>query len=425
MATKFYLPRIRYKPAMTSRGQGGASSSFSWVGGDQAASHQRRKRQREGEVRRLKNGYGVEDEQDDDPSLCWFCQEARAVLRVQLPHPRFPKSSTKKITRCLCLLHYYTTPAARMTTDVTSTREATAAIAVSSTNSRLLPQVHHRRWPQPEQQVGNNKVLVEVLDEEEMELKLKPMQELFAEAFVQLQQELSEEAAIAYTAQQHDPLAILHNLNKKQPRRTAGVLKKQKPPLPKTTTESNSGGGFLRDVPLPERIVRTREKQAQVQRDMEHRMERAAAVTTTTMTPAETETQNSSRFITTLRQPPAAAAPERDYSKRRKASRKTIWNTILESNASSNNPKCADGNRLFDKNNESSTTAVPELTAADALASTTTCTCGSNQVHILGTNASRNQDLKKGETWGMKDRGDEVIDHLQCQSCGRTWSEEA
>ena len=53
------------------------------------------------------------------------------------------------------------------------------------------------------------------------------------------------------------------------------------------------------------------------------------------------------------------------------------------------------------------------------------CSCGSSNVKSMGMNASRNQDLKKGETWGVKDRGDEVINRLQCQSCGRTWIEEA
>ena len=45
--------------------------------------------------------------------------------------------------------------------------------------------------------------------------QLEPMQDLFKEAHVQLQQELAEESGRAFKANAHDPLAILHNLHKK------------------------------------------------------------------------------------------------------------------------------------------------------------------------------------------------------------------
>jgi hypothetical protein len=52
------------------------------------------------------------------------------------------------------------------------------------------------------------------------------------------------------------------------------------------------------------------------------------------------------------------------------------------------------------------------------------CSCGSSNVRSMGNTTSRNQDLKKGETWGMKDRGEEVMFRYQCNGCGKMWNEE-
>ena len=195
------------------------------------------------------------DEVDDgslDEKLCWFCQQSRVALRVKLPHPRFPKS--KKITRSLCLLHYYTTPTARIAR--TPIGQITTVSSVSRENNRSDPG-----------EQGD----VEILDQKEFDSQLKPMQEMFADAFLQVQQEIAEASARAFTTQQHDPLAILHNLNKKS-RRTL-----KKPPVPSTSTLDSNAGGFLREVALPERLIRTHEKQARLHRDMENRMQRAAS----------------------------------------------------------------------------------------------------------------------------------------------------
>lgn len=221
-------------------------------------------------------------------------------------------------------------------------------------------------------------------------MQLKPMQEQFAEAFVQLQQEISEEAAKAFSTQQYDPLAILHNLNKKPRLRTM-----KKPPLPHPTGSSweSNAGGFLRGLPLPERLVRTQQKQAEILREMESRMERATATATDT-------------FDT--KRP--------DFSKRRKSSRKSIWNTVMEDRVLPIHDRHKhDGSN--DSHNDFDGTKNGIVSSV--------CSCGGSDVYSVGLSESRNQDLKKGETWGVKDRGDEVINRLQCQSCGKTWFEGA
>lgn len=52
------------------------------------------------------------------------------------------------------------------------------------------------------------------------------------------------------------------------------------------------------------------------------------------------------------------------------------------------------------------------------------CSCGSRDVQSFGNITSRNQDTSKGETWGMKDRGGEIVARYQCSECGKTWMEE-
>ncbi|KAL7570134.1 hypothetical protein ACA910_019975 [Epithemia clementina (nom. ined.)] len=369
-----------------------------------------------GPPQKQRKSTSYEDAYEDaslDESLCWFCQQSRAVLRVQLPHPRFPKR--RKIKRSYCLLHYYTTPAARTaktasssSSNLSSATTTTAATASGSGGSN--------------QNATNGDV--EILDQGEFDIQLKPMQEIFAEAFVQLQQEITEEAAKAFSVQQHDPLAILHNLNKKS--RFQRTLKK--PPLPSLSSSLSAkqmgdahSGGFLRDVPLPERLVRTHQKQAEIQREMAQRMERASQQHEQPQPQQRAPPATTKRSLLLNTQQP-------DFSKRRKSSRKSIWNTVMEE-GNSNNNKVTDSSKHRSKDqteneqHEQENQVSIDEEAANIV--TSACSCGSHQVHNMGLNASRNQDLKKGETWGVKDRGDEVINRLQCQSCGKTWSEEA
>jgi len=99
-----------------------------------------------------------------------------------------------------------------------------------------------------------------------------------------------------------------------------------------------------------------------------------------------------------------------DMSRRRKSRRKSIWSMVRD-------------NRTTTNNDRQSTNSASSLAKMDTV-SATCPSCRSEDVVSIGSNTSRNQDLKKGETWGMKGREDEVLLRLQCQKCARVWTEE-
>lgn len=266
----------------------------------------------------------VESQQKLDNSLCHFCQAEPTAVVVRVPAIRRRKASPPQT---YCLLHYYTTSAVRL-----------------------------------------DPKYVTIQDEEELQRQLPAVQEIFSEAYVQLQQELAQESARAFNQHKHDPLAILHDLSKSR---------KRKPLPPVEKKVDKAAGGFMRKVPLPERMLETQRMQAQKQRELIHRM-------------------NSSSGLGNKR--------KQDLSKRRKTSRKSIWNVVMESQPSK----------------ESAQTSI-DTTAQEHGAE---CTCGSKDVSFLGSTSNRNQDLTKGEVWGNKERGEETVTRYQCGRCGRTWDEE-
>ena len=51
-------------------------------------------------------------------------------------------------------------------------------------------------------------------------------------------------------------------------------------------------------------------------------------------------------------------------------------------------------------------------------------TCGSTNIEVNGNITSRNNDVMKGEVWGMKERSEVVVERCRCLSCGKMWNEE-
>ena len=98
-------------------------------------------------------------------------------------------------------------------------------------------------------------------------------------------------------------------------------------------------------------------------------------------------------------------ASESNVFKRRRSSKKSIWNLAMD-------PKSEEAIKKSQEESISHSNHLP------------TCSCGSKDVENFGNVTSRNQDMRKGETWGMKDRGDDVITRYQCNQCGKTWNEE-
>ena len=209
---------------------------------------------------------------------------------------------------------------------------------------------------------------ISIINQSQLDEQLPPMQQMFSEVYVELQKELMDESALIFKEQRNDPLGMLHHASRKR--------RNSKPPpvAQKKKGGDASDGGFLRSVPLPERLLRTQHEQALLQQAQLARINQAA---------------KESSFV----------------YKRRKPARKSIWNLALD-------PKAAEAIEVA-KSGPVTHNHTP------------TCSCGSKDVRSFGTVTSRNQDMRKGETWGMKDRGDDVVARYQCNACGKTWNEEA
>jgi len=261
---------------------------------------------------------------------CSFCAVAPAAVVVDLQMGR-----KRKVETLLCWEHYYTSRAVR------------------------LKDVKHL--------AETNEIIKE-------ELKEAGVQDIFAEAYLELQQELATESAMAFKKQKSDPLSILNNFRSKP--------KKKKPPAPKKQEGIDASGGFLRSVPIPERFRRTQEAMSRTEQD---EIKAASAA-------------SSSRI------------PNLDGNpyKKRKASRQSIWKLAAK-------PPEKEIEKKGEK--QSATREIFSLGYE--------CSCGATDVHSFGNITSRNNDVAKAETWGFKDRADEVVVRCRCNVCGKTWNDES
>jgi transposase-like protein len=291
---------------------------------------------------------------DNDENACCFCQRSPAAVTVQLS----VAGKKMRVPRHYCLGCYYTTSVVR--------QDPTKYVAIH--------------------------------DQLELDKQLPAIQLLFSEVYLELQQELSTESALAFSKSKQDPLSML-NAGLYNGRKKRGSLAQKKPPPPKKNKhagDNNSNnnameeGGFMRNIPLPERLVRTQQQQAQLQVSQIARMNRAAA------------SPSASYFAASGA---AAAAP--NLYQRRKSSTKSIWNLAMDPNYAVK--------AIEQVNKEEHQQANYHLP---------TCSCGSKDITSHGNVTSRNQDMSKGETWGSKDRSDDVIARYQCNSCGKMWNEE-
>jgi hypothetical protein len=276
-----------------------------------------------------------------ETTLCSICQKIPAAVGVaaveasadptSMPHgarkrKQQSQQSNNRNNCYYCLLHYYCSSAVRGT----------------------------------EQQQHTS-----ILDPFEFNRQLPPMQALFADVFVQVANEISEESARAFT-EINDPLAIVKRLSHRK-----------KTPATKQLNSGKAGGGFLTHVPVPQRLVMTQREQARKQAAMTKRMEEAAK--------------------------------HSQASQRRKTSRASVWNVARDDTKKGN---------MAPPTSEALEMTAPQNNGI-------TCTsCGSQTVECLATNSNRNSDSHKGETWGSKDRAGDVISRYQCLACGKVWNEE-
>ena len=330
---------------------------------------------------------------DNGKLCCCVCQRVPAALAVRLPHPRFPQR--RRVIRHMCVKHFYTTPAARTISSMKKNPPPQRQQqSQSSTNSTLNATI-----------TTNDPAAVEILDAAEFDVQLKATQELFAEAFVQLQQEITEEAARAFTAQQskNDPLAILHDLHKT----TQKTRHKRAARGPKDGAAD--AGGFLRTVALPERLRRTQEPQHQ-QSHLNARVARNQRSTTAPANSSKRRRPTTANIWSQVRDDTTRGSTSRQVAvaqRTKQTSRNVADNRIImEQSTRNNHPN--DEDNFFSNDHDVSCKS-----------------CASPHVRMVGSNASRNHDLTKGETWGSKDRAEEVFHRYECQKCGLTWNEEA
>ena len=267
---------------------------------------------------------------------CSFCNNNQAVVTIQ-------KSFTSKP---YCLFHYYTTRACRIATHKVS--------------------------------------LIETEDKDEFHTQLPYVQELFSEAFTELQKEISAESSKSFQsmlAKGNDPLSVL-----KMPSRGSKLRKAKNKGVNRkknigdngkgTVNNDDNEGGFMRQ--LQTREITLMENQTQ-------RIEQAARES------VEKVKQQSNLY------------------KRRKTSSKSSWHMVLDKKVkglSENNTDVMNSNFMSD--------VVEGII----------CSCGSQKVKLCGNVTSRNNDVSKADTWGFK-RDNDNSSRYQCMTCNKTWNEES
>ena len=307
---------------------------------------------------------------------CSICNGESCFVVSSLASPRY-----------LCLLHYYSTGAHRSNTHSLPGMMSTTGIATKKKNSSLL------------------------VDYQRMEKQLPNVQELFAEAFVELQKDIREESARAFqsVATAEDPLAILLGSSSSSHDATItskplqnfhrGSYNKQIPSKRKSD-KYELEGGFIREAVLPERL---RKLQNPLKYDGF-----ASVHDSNNVSAAKSMTRNDA--IATQQQ------PSRNPYQRKPPT--NIWNQIVDS---------IDGiprkERAKMKWEDVEKEMTRDITSGNS-ASSKKCTCGSCDVEISGKVTSRNTEMMRGEVWGMKNRSEIVVERCRCLECGKTWNDE-
>jgi hypothetical protein len=236
-----------------------------------------------------------------------------------------------------------------------------------------------------------------------MEKQLPNVQELFAEAFVELQKDIREESARTFqsVATAEDPLAILLGSTSSSPLQKShrGGYNRQIPSKRKAD-KYESEGGFIREAVLPERL---RKLQNPLKYDGF-----ASVHNSNNVSAAKSMTRNDA--IATQQQPSGNPYQRKPPT--------NIWNQIVDS---------IDGTprkeRAKMKWEDVEKEMTRDITSGNS-ASSKKCTCGSCDVEISGKVTSRNTEMMRGEVWGMKNRSEIVVERCRCLECGKTWNDE-
>ena len=310
---------------------------------------------------------------------CQICKGSASIC--------VPTLSNRK--RSFCLLHYYSTGVHR---DLSSAKHA----RIRKSRSLL---------------VENGRIAEQ----------LPAVQEVFAEAFVDLQRQLGEESALALTGaaskSNEDPLAALLESTSKMPsmllsssfRRSSSTGRKKKKG-DKINRQQPVGanddleGGFLRDRELPEEFKKLQRPEKLETYARKMGVDRAD--------PAEAKRPSAGTAVTA----------ENPY-RRRKRPRQNLWNQVLDSQA----PDQRQGKGV--KGTPKMNFAQMERAMIDDITGSAggddrgvLCpSCGSSSIEVRSGVTSKNNEMSKGEVWGRKET-DPVVERCCCRECGKAWN---
>jgi len=288
--------------------------------------------------------------------------------------------------QCFCLLHYYTT----------------------GKHQDYGPSSGHSSSKNKQSEPKRSKKSSLLVDNERMNNQLPKVQELFAEAFVELREEIGEASARAFQKTKNnadDPLASLLADGPSSFKSMPAQVRKYNVPRSSNKRKSSANnhnseteGGFIRETVLPEKLRKLQNPNINLPNIANEKP------------PAPTYHRSSEND--TMNNP---------YRKRKKTS--SIWHQILDSNSTDNmNDKKPKAKRNWDDMEKQ---MMQNITSSNSTVARKTCTsCKSTNIEIVGSNTSRNCDMTKGEVWGMKDRGELVVERCRCLSCGRIWNED-
>lgn len=294
-------------------------------------------------------------------------------------------------SQCFCLMHFYTT-------------------------GKHNDYGQQQAGPMKMKKKKNKKTSL-LVDNERMSKQLPKVQDLFAEAFVELRAEVGEESARAFQKTKHynadDPLASLlltgdnggaSSVFKSMPSQVRKYnFPRKKKSFEQTSKNNNindTEGGFIRETILPEKLRKLQNPNMNIHG------------TASNSKPVPTQYR---REIETMNNP---------YRKRKKTS--SVWHQILDSNAMSSKDNNSDDKKPTAKRNwdDMEKDMIKNITGNTGASSKTCISCNSTNIEIVGNSTSRNSDMTKGEVWGMKDRGEMVVERCRCLNCGRIWNED-
>jgi hypothetical protein len=304
-------------------------------------------------------------------------------------------------------------------------------------------------------------------------LQRPAVQAAFAQVFVDLQDEISRGAASGIGAgrgeeksgggpgrrdhgarddDDDDPLSVLDRIHgsrrsstnsRAKSRHNAKTKKKPPPPPPPSSRPGPNGdaerreGGYWTEAAVPERIVLAQRKEMERYRAMDDRVRRAG---TGSVSGA------SATAAGAVPQPRAASA----YPlKRKRPSRKLIWNAVLEQEERERKKAAPpflsasfDAAQAAGRDVEPSSSSAAAVGAAarigasilpregggspEAPAAARCPGCGGTRAELVGTRGGSRAAASqtKGEVWGNKEAADESWSRYRCPGCGRVWTED-